>query len=140
MEDSILSTFDDEDNFEANRPNTICPSPTNCMRFNEMVSEDDDNNVDVPNEESIDALANGFAVTLRKLQKECIMKLLQRESVLLVLPTGAGKSMTYQMYALAKKSIGIIIYIAPLNSILCQQYRKSSEMKVSFLLLCNIYY
>ena len=61
----FLKDFVDETNFEADRPDTICPSPTNCMRFNEMVSEDDDNNIDVPSEESIDALANGFAVTLR---------------------------------------------------------------------------
>ena len=34
----FLKDFVDETNFEANSPNAICPSPTNCMRFNEMVS------------------------------------------------------------------------------------------------------
>jgi len=55
----------------------------------------------------------------RPLQEEAITAVLEGKDVLLVLPTGGGKSMCYQLPALAKKGISIIV--SPLIALMDDQ-------------------
>ena len=55
----------------------------------------------------------------RPLQEEAINHVLQGKDVLLVLPTGGGKSMCYQLPALAKKGVSIIV--SPLIALMDDQ-------------------
>ena len=67
---------------------------------------------------------------LREGQADCILKLLSGESVLLGLPTGGGKSLVYQLYDMLKETKGVIVFAAPLTTILQEQARNSSQLGV----------
>lgn len=52
-------------------------------------------------------------------QEECVLALLENQDVLALLPTGAGKSAIYQVAAMARSGVGIVI--SPLIAIMQQQ-------------------
>ena len=84
--------------------------------------------------DNIVAKAAEWKINLRPGQMECIAKMLNRESVLLSLTTGGGKSLCYQLYVSLKKSERtLVIFIAPLTAILEEQYASCSKRKVCIL-------
>ncbi|TBR38608.1 ATP-dependent DNA helicase RecQ [Marinomonas agarivorans] len=79
-------------------------------------------------------LLNTFGYTsFRPLQEEAINTLLSGQDVLLVSPTGGGKSLTYQMSALLLDGVAIIV--CPLLALMTQQvnYLKSIGIRAEFL-------
>ncbi|MCZ2720304.1 RecQ family ATP-dependent DNA helicase [Marinomonas sp. 15G1-11] len=69
----------------------------------------------------------------KPLQKEAIDFILADKDVLLISPTGGGKSLVYQMSALLKNGVGIVV--SPLLALMNQQveYLKSIGVKAEFL-------
>ncbi|WP_191603250.1 RecQ family ATP-dependent DNA helicase [Marinomonas algicola] len=69
----------------------------------------------------------------KPLQKEAIEFILSNQDVLLVAPTGGGKSLVYQMASLLKDGVGIVV--SPLLSLMHQQvdYLRSLGIKAEFL-------
>lgn len=80
-------------------------------------NDDDDDDDDMP----IDSLLTdvlGYDAW-KKGQREAVKRLLQKQSVLAVLPTAGGKSLIYQMVAAATK--GFVIVITPLIALMHSQ-------------------
>src|SRR5262249_34963075 len=79
---------------------------------------------------SIDAILKrhfGFT-SFRPLQREIIESLLAREDVLALLPTGGGKSLCYQLPAIALD--GLTIVISPLIALMKDQVDSLEEIGV----------
>ena len=60
----------------------------------------------------------------RGVQEQVVARAMAGEHVLAVMPTGAGKSLTYQLPALARRGTGIII--SPLIALMHDQVRSAS--------------
>ena len=58
-------------------------------------------------------------------QKEIILRLLQKQSVLALMPTGAGKSLTYQYLASLCQNNEIVIVVSPLIALMQDQTQKA---------------
>lgn len=80
------------------------------------VMELDDEDVDGSIENALQYLGHS---AFRDGQLEAVKKLLDNQSVLALLPTGAGKSLIYQLYAALTP--GVTIVITPLLSLMLQQ-------------------
>ena len=57
-------------------------------------------------------------------QKEAIMRIVQRQSTLVCIPTGSGKSLIYQLPALMAPAGSIILVISPLLSLINDQLKQ----------------
>ncbi len=68
----------------------------------------------------------------RPLQQEAIQALLNKQDVLLISPTGGGKSLVYQISAMMLDGVAIIV--CPLLALMTQQVRmlKKWVLKQSF--------
>ena len=66
-------------------------------------------------------------------QREVIADLLSNHDVVCVMPTGAGKSLCYQLPAVAMG--GLTIVVSPLIALMADQTRQLSELAVPTLLL-----
>ena len=67
---------------------------------------------------------------MRPGQGECVLELLNGKSVFLGLTTGRGKSLPYKLYTMMKESEGIIVFVAPLTTILLEQAEDCSRFGV----------
>lgn len=69
--------------------------------------------------------------TFRELQLEIINAVLSGEDILVVMPTGSGKSLTYHLPGLLAK--GLTIVVQPLISLISDQISKLNSYKISAL-------
>ena len=77
---------------------------------------------------ALDFLAqNGFERELKKEQKSAVLQLMCGGDLLGVLPTGFGKSLIFQLLAVAKKS-SIVFVICPLVSVIKDQVLEATSM------------
>ncbi|GMO14590.1 MAG: DNA helicase RecQ [Treponemataceae bacterium] len=97
-----------------------------------------DATIDMTHDDSSDALeqvlTQYFGYTqFRKGQREIIESLLSRRDVLAIMPTGAGKSLCYQIPALLQD--GITLVVSPLISLMHDQVSalRSADVKAAFL-------
>jgi ATP-dependent DNA helicase RecQ len=67
--------------------------------------------------------------TLRPAQKEVIASVLARRDTLAIMPTGAGKSLCYQLPALHLP--GVTIVVSPLIALMTDQVGKLTDAGVS---------
>ncbi len=67
--------------------------------------------------------------SFRDKQAEIIMRALRGESVIALLPTGAGKSITYQLSALLQN--GIVIAVDPIKSLMKDQVDNLASLCIS---------
>jgi ATP-dependent DNA helicase RecQ len=99
--------------------------PFNGMAPEPMLKFSSRNNVvDLPAKELLESFAKDlFRKTgFREGQYEILSRLLQGRSVVGLLPTGGGKSLTYQLAALLLP--GATLYVAPLKSLLQDQFER----------------
>ena len=76
----------------------------------------------------MDSLAEqGFNRLLRDEQKSSLRQLLREGDLLAVLPTGFGKSLTFQALAMAKE-LACVLVICPLKSIVAGQILEASSI------------
>ena len=64
----------------------------------------------------------------RGVQKEVIERLLQKKSVLSLMPTGTGKSLCYQMMAFLQNPSEIVLVISPLIALMQDQVQKAQHV------------
>lgn len=80
-------------------------------------------------EDSLDTLRNRFGFNeYRGAQKEALMYLNQGENVLTIMPTGMGKSLIYQMVALADQ--GLVLVISPLIALMKDQVDHAKKIGI----------
>ena len=90
------------------------------VRYHRRMEPPTDMDVDQREQKITDALARYWGFTnLRPLQAEAINANLQKRDSLLVLPTGGGKSLTYQLPALVESSLDVVI--SPLVALMKDQ-------------------
>lgn len=61
-------------------------------------------------------------------QKETLEKLLKNESVLSLMPTGSGKSLTYQLMAFAQPKEQLVLVVSPLIALMQDQVNKARDL------------
>lgn len=82
---------------------------------------------------SLEVLKDVFGYTsFRPGQEEVINQVLNRKNILAVMPTGAGKSMCYQIPALVNP--GLTLVISPLISLMKDQIDSLKQMESALLL------
>ena len=76
-----------------------------------------------------------FDLELKPEQRNAILSLLKRDDVLAVLPTGYGKSLIFQLFALAAslemKEQQSVLVVCPLKSIIDDQITEAQSMGIS---------
>jgi ATP-dependent DNA helicase RecQ len=82
-----------------------------------------------------DALAKWFPETtgFRDRQREAIERIWKGESLLVLMPTGMGKSLVYQLRVLASGGIGVVI--SPLIALMQQQSKNLRDAGAAVLSL-----
>ena len=100
-----------------------------------MVTVNADNNTDSQLNEAISLLnvRSSKRIDLKKEQDLAIRSLLKEKDVLAVLPTGFGKSLLFQVFAVVKSldsasSNGCVLVICPLKSIIADQIEEASSL------------
>ncbi len=72
----------------------------------------------------------------RDQQREAVVRLMSDRSVLMLMPTGGGKSLTYQLPVLASSGVGLIV--SPLVALMRQQAQRLSELGANALSLGGV--
>src|ERR1039458_9837343 len=68
-------------------------------------------------------------------QREAVQAALDGRDSLVVMPTGGGKSLCYQLPALA--NIGLVVVVSPLIALMSDQWRRLQEAGVSAAMLAS---
>lgn len=68
-------------------------------------------------------------------QREAVQAALQRRDSLVVMPTGGGKSLCYQLPALAE--VGLVVVVSPLIALMADQWRRLQDAGVSATMLAS---
>lgn len=86
-----------------------------------------------PSERMAQGMAMLHVSSFRPLQREAIVALLSGRDVLLVMATGAGKSLCFQLPAVVTK--GVTVVISPLIALMRDQVNKLQELGIKCALL-----
>jgi ATP-dependent helicase YprA (DUF1998 family) len=131
--DEILSALAEDKGADTiPTPRSVKSTPASIpplSRFKTLPPLPDLNNVPVSRDEYTEIQAAAQKLfsfpTLRPAQAEIIASVRRRENVLAILPTGAGKSLCYQLPALM--SPGLTLVISPLIALMKDQISTSSQ-------------
>ena len=74
--------------------------------------------------------------TFRPLQEQVINKILAKEDVLLILPTGGGKSLCYQLPAMLMD--GVLVVVSPLLALMQDQVRSLTSKGIKAVMLSSL--
>src|SRR5208282_4922868 len=73
--------------------------------------------------------------SFRPRQREIIVDVLSGRDALVVMPTGAGKSLCYQLPAVALR--GLTLIVSPLISLMTDQVRQLRALRIPAMMLCS---
>ena len=73
--------------------------------------------------------------TFRPGQREAVAAALGGRDSLVVMPTGAGKSLCYQLPALAGR--GLVVVVSPLIALMTDQWKRSEQTEVNAVMLAS---
>jgi ATP-dependent DNA helicase RecQ len=83
-----------------------------------------------------EALLERFGLpTFRAGQREAVAAALEGRDTLVVMPTGAGKSLCYQLPALAGR--GLVVVVSPLIALMADQWRRLEQTGVKAVMLAS---
>lgn len=85
----------------------------------------------------MDTLRSSFGLrAFRANQLDAILSALNKEDCFILMPTGGGKSLCYQLTALVNEGVSIVV--SPLRSLISDQTQKLKSLKVSYVICIYI--
>jgi ATP-dependent DNA helicase RecQ len=94
-----------------------------------------DENLSHPPPEPEELLERFGLKTFRAGQREAVAAALEGRDTLVVMPTGAGKSLCYQLPALAGR--GLVVVVSPLIALMSDQWKRLQETGINAVMLAS---